>query len=228
MTTTDFACSECGGSNETATPFCRHCGAPTSASAAPPPPPPPPPGSSDTRPWFNRTGDPDKQNQRLLQQQQKAAEKAEREERKKTEQARRQEEAAAAAEAKQRAAQEKAFLASPVGRATTAHKGGAGFFHIELQMSEVGRSALDIFGGYSGGQGVERKRGGHSDVLGQIEDVGWRLEHVGYVYMETGQISRDKILSSGQQVATLGKTVGYFLFRRAEPISTRSSVSTSQ
>jgi hypothetical protein len=212
--TTGFACSECAGSNEATTPFCRHCGAPASGSPAPPPPPP---GSPDGRAWFKRPGDPDKQSPRVAQQQQRAAEKAEREERKKAEQARRQQEAAAAAEAKHRAQQEKAFLASPVGRATTAFGEGAGFFHIQLEMSEIGRSGLDTVLGYSGGLGVERKRGGHSDVLAQIEDVGWRLEHVGYVYMETGQISRDKLLSSGQQVATLGKTVGHFLFRRAEP-----------
>lgn len=212
--TTGFACSECGGSNETATPFCRHCGAPTSASPAAVPPPSP--GSSDGRAWFKRGGDPDKESQRLAQQEQKAIEKAEREARKKSEQARRQQEAAAAAEAKRRAEQEKAFLASPVGRATTAFTEGAGFFHIELEMSQIGRSGFDVLFGYSGGPGVERKRGGHSDVLAQIEDVGWRLEHVGYVYIETGQISRDKFLSSGQQVATLGKTVGHFLFRRVE------------
>jgi hypothetical protein len=55
-----------------------------------------------------------------------------------------------------------------------------------------------------------------TDVLSQIEDVGWQLEHVGYVFQETGQQSRDKLLSSGQQVATYGKTVGHFLFRRVE------------
>ncbi len=88
-------------------------------------------------------------------------------------------------------------------------------------MSEVGRSNLDLLVGYSGVPGVERKRAGHGDVLAQVEDVGWRLEHVGYVYVETGQVSRDKLLSSGQQVATLGKTVGHFLFRRTEPAGPR-------
>jgi len=212
--TTGFACSECGGSNETATAFCRHCGAPAAGSG--PVSPPPPPGSSDGRGWFKRGGDPDKEAQKLAEQQQKAAEKAAREDRRKVEQALRQQQAAEAAEAKRRAAQEKAFLASPIGRATTAFEGGAGFFHIQLEMSEIGRSGFDAFG-YSGSLGVERRRGGHTDVLAQIEEVGWRLEHVGYVFQETGQQSRDKLLSSGQQVATYGKTVGHFLFRRAEP-----------
>ena len=148
---------------------------------------------------------------------QKEAERSERDRQKADDRAGRQRQKADEKAAKERAVAEEAFLRSPVGRATGARAEAAGFFHVELEMSEVGRSNLDLLGGYSGAPGVERKRAGHGGVLAQIEDVGWRLEHVGYVYVETGQVSRDKLLSSGQQVATLGKTVGHFLFRRAEP-----------
>jgi hypothetical protein len=34
--------------------------------------------------------------------------------------------------------------------------------------------------------------------------------------VETGQQSRDKFMSSGQNVATSGATIGYYLFRRCE------------
>ena len=155
---------------------------------------------------FGRTADSQKEAERSERGRQKADDRAGRERQKADEKV-----------AKERAVAEEAFLRSPVGRATGARADAAGFFHVELEMSEVGRSNLDLLGGYSGAPGVERKRGGHGGVLAQIEDVGWRLEHVGYVYVETGQVSRDKLLSSGQQVATLGKTVGHFLFRRAEP-----------
>ena len=183
---------------------------------------------------FGRTANPDKEAERLERDRQNTAVRAQRDEFAATQKATKEQiaatqkaakadEAAAKAAlretenaAKQAAAAEKAFQASPVGRATTAAREGAGFFHLQLEMSEIGRSGADIFG-YTGGVGVERKRGGHTDVLSQIEDVGWHLDNVGYVYMETGQISRDKLLSSGQEVATLGKTVGHFLFRRAEP-----------
>jgi hypothetical protein len=154
---------------------------------------------------FGRTADSQKEAERSERDRLKADERAGRERQKADEKA-----------AKERAAAEAAFLRSPVGRASAASAEGAGFFHVELEMSEVGRSNLDLLAGYSGAPGVERKRAGHGGVLAQIEDVGWRLEHVGYVYVETGQVSRDKLLSSGQQVATLGKTVGHFLFRRAE------------
>lgn len=154
---------------------------------------------------FGRTADPQKEAERSERDRQKADDRAGRERQRADDKA-----------AKERAATEQAFLRSPVGRATAAGAEGAGFFHVELEMSEVGRSNLDLLVGYSGAPGVERKRAGHGDVLAQIEDVGWRLEHVGYVYVETGQVSRDKLMSSGQQVATLGKTVGHFLFRRTE------------
>lgn len=155
---------------------------------------------------FGRTADPQKEAERSERDRQKADDRAGRERQKTCEKA-----------AKVRGAAEEAFLRSPVGRATAARSEGAGFFHVELEMSEIGRSNLDLLVGYNGAPGVERKRAGHCDVLAQVEDIGWRLEHVGYVYVETGQVSRDKLLSSGQQVATQGKTVGHFLFRRAEP-----------
>jgi hypothetical protein len=160
---------------------------------------------------FGRTADAQKEAERSERDRQKADDRAGRERQKTDDKT-----------AKERAAAEEAFLRSPVGRATGARAEGAGFFHVELEMSEVGRSNLDLLVGYSGVPGVERKRAGHGDVLAQVEDVGWRLEHVGYVYVETGQVSRDKLLSSGQQVATLGKTVGHFLFRRTEPAGPRS------
>jgi hypothetical protein len=51
-------------------------------------------------------------------------------------------------------------------------------------------------------------------VLGRIELAGWRLEHANWVYVETGQNSRNKFLSTGQQVVTTGQVMGIYLFRR--------------
>ena len=34
-------------------------------------------------------------------------------------------------------------------------------------------------------------------MLGQIEEMGWHPEHVGYVSVETGEIARAKVMSSG-------------------------------
>jgi len=54
---------------------------------------------------------------------------------------------------------------------------------------------------------------GAPDVLGQIEDLGWRLDHASWVFTETGQSSRDKFLASGQQTVVTGEVIGIYLFR---------------
>jgi hypothetical protein len=55
----------------------------------------------------------------------------------------------------------------------------------------------------------------HGDVLGEIEKEGWQLEDVGYVFEQTGSVSRDKFASSGQTASVTGNIVGVYLFRRA-------------
>lgn len=123
---------------------------------------------------------------------------------------------AAQAEAvRQQAAQverrRKAFLASPAGLATTAKEAGDLFFEVQL---EVGRQERDaVFG-------AQRDVGGHrtsaASTLAAIEGLGWRLEHVGYVFLVTGETSTDKMFISGEQTAVSGKTVGIYLFRNPD------------
>lgn len=48
----------------------------------------------------------------------------------------------------------------------------------------------------------------------QIESEGWTLDNAGYVFQETGSVSRDKFLSSGQQEAVSGRILGIYIFRR--------------
>jgi hypothetical protein len=56
----------------------------------------------------------------------------------------------------------------------------------------------------------------HAGTLAAIEAVGWKLEHVGYVFMITGESSRDKFLATGERTAVSGQTIGIYLFRRAD------------
>ena len=107
----------------------------------------------------------------------------------------------------------KAWLASPVGMATSAKEAGNGFFEIEL---EIGSSKRNVaFGSADFGK---HKKADFTGLLSQIEEVGWRLEHVGYYFMITGETSRDKFLASGQNTAVNGKTMGVYLFRNSENI----------
>lgn len=136
----------------------------------------------------------------------RAAERAERE---RVQAAQQQARAAQQAQAAQeQAAREHA--ASPLGRAEAAHAAGHGFFEIQLDVGQT--QGVATFGE---ARADERRTDAHLGVLGAIEQVGWRLEHVGYVFVQTGQESTDKFVTTGQRIAVTGKTVGIYLFRRA-------------
>lgn len=63
-------------------------------------------------------------------------------------------------------------------------------------------------------KGTIRQKLTRTDLLGQIEETGWRLVHADWVYIQTGQNSRDKFLASGQHVVVTGEVIGIYLFRR--------------
>jgi hypothetical protein len=54
------------------------------------------------------------------------------------------------------------------------------------------------------------------DVLNSVCHEGWEIVNGSFVFVEEGQQSRDKFLASGQNVATKGSIVGYYLFKRCE------------
>jgi hypothetical protein len=56
-----------------------------------------------------------------------------------------------------------------------------------------------------------------ASTLGAIERLGWRLEHVGYYFMVTGETSTDRIFLSGEATAISGVTIG--VYRSAMPQS---------
>lgn len=101
--------------------------------------------------------------------------------------------------------------ASPVGRAELAKRNGDAFFEIQLEVgAHIGTAG---FGSASG----QRSLGSAGQVLGQIEAVGWRLEHVGYYFMLTGETSTAQFFGSGQNTAVSGATIGVYLFRNTDP-----------
>jgi hypothetical protein len=52
-------------------------------------------------------------------------------------------------------------------------------------------------------------------TLGEIEKLGWRLEHAGYYFMITGETSTARVFASGEATAVNGITVGVYLFRNS-------------
>lgn len=109
-------------------------------------------------------------------------------------------------------AQERAFWDSPQGRATSAFERGDEFFQIEIPHSSVTGFTNAAFNSATAGK--IRQRLTRTDLLGQIEEAGWELQHANWVYIQTGQNSRDKFLASGQHVVVTGEVVGIYLFRR--------------
>ncbi|MDX6284725.1 MAG: hypothetical protein QOG53_210 [Frankiales bacterium] len=120
---------------------------------------------------------------------------------------------ATARSAREAAQKETAFRASPVGQAVTAREQAQGFFEIQLVVGESQRDST-LFGG-NNTNWSKNKKVTHAGLLSAIEAVGWRLEHVGYIYQVTSESSRDKFLASGQQIAVSGRTIGIYLFRAA-------------
>ncbi|WP_426004873.1 hypothetical protein ACPFL9_20425 [Paenarthrobacter sp. NyZ202] len=98
-----------------------------------------------------------------------------------------------------------AYAASPMGRAEAAHRNGDGFFQLELPVSQVRNSR--VFPGAAPG-----------GLLGQIEAVGWRLEHAGFVFLQTDSSTTPGIFQ-GTEGQLEGDVMGIYLFRRAAPSS---------
>lgn len=84
---------------------------------------------------------------------------------------------------------------------------------LEVQLT-IGSSSRDVV---PGSRDLGQRDGTDpGPVLSAIEDVGWTLTHAQYVYVPTGESSRDKFVASGQFTAISGELVGIYLFRARE------------
>lgn len=95
--------------------------------------------------------------------------------------------------------------ATPIGMAEAAHRNGDGFLQLELPVNKVSNSK--VF-----------PRPPLGNLLGQIEAVGWHLEHVGYVFLQTDSSTLPGVFvgTTGQMA---GHVMGIYLFRRVAPTS---------
>jgi len=125
----------------------------------------------------------------------------------------------AAKEAKAREKLRARFFASPAGWARVAFESGAKVFQYETDVKSTKAVVRPLLLG-SSAMGKEtlgsRLSGGPVATLNAVSDEGWELVNGSFVFVETGEVSRSKALSSGQQVAISGTVVGYYLFKRNE------------
>jgi len=104
---------------------------------------------------------------------------------------------------------EEAFAKTPAGKARAAKAAGMKIFQIDIPLSKTEAYTVAMIGAFSKSANIQDYAG----TIQAIEDEGWRLDHVGYVYRITGSQSRDKFLASGQQEAVSGEIVGIYIFR---------------
>jgi hypothetical protein len=103
------------------------------------------------------------------------------------------------------------FWESPYGQARRAKLAGHRYFQTEMWIDSTYQDSTT-----PGISTTTRRNSSLTEILTHVETEGWELIHAGFVFREAGQVSRDKFLSSGQQVATTGTTFGIYLFRATD------------
>lgn len=101
------------------------------------------------------------------------------------------------------------FAASPVGRARSAFNQGDQVFQYSIDVMKQQAIIVAMVG-----SATSKRVSDPSDVLNAVCREGWELVNGSFVFVEEGQQSRDKFMSSGQNIAVKGSTVGYYLFKR--------------
>lgn len=118
-------------------------------------------------------------------------------------------------EAKRHAAQlerdRQAFMTTPVGQARQSFERGDVVFQCAIDVMNQQAIIVAMVG-----SATAQKTTDPAVVLNAVCHEGWELINGSFVFVEQGQQSRDKFMSSGQNVAIKGQTVGYYLFKRCE------------
>lgn len=103
------------------------------------------------------------------------------------------------------------FWRSPPGQAVKAFQRGDEFFQLQLPHSAVRYDPL----GASAGAGPAAAGLTKADVLGQIEEIGWRLVQASWVYVNAHPVPDSPGGCTPAEAS--GEVVGMYLFRREEP-----------
>lgn len=103
------------------------------------------------------------------------------------------------------------FLASPQGQARTAFATGDDVFQVDFPVMKQKAEVVAMVGAFNSAKSSDSTR-----TLNDIVAEGWDLVTASFVFVVQGEESRDKFMSSGQNVAVKGETRGYYVFRRDE------------
>lgn len=128
--------------------------------------------------------------------------------------ARKEQERTTAAEKKRLESVERerlAFFNTPAGQARLAYERGDHVFQYSFDV--MSQQALIVA---MVGSRTAKRTNDPVAVLNSVCHEGWELVNGSFVFVEEGAQSRDKFMSSGQNVAIKGTTVGYYLFKRCD------------
>ncbi|HCS61835.1 MAG TPA: hypothetical protein DIW46_10660 [Microbacterium sp.] len=95
--------------------------------------------------------------------------------------------------------------------AQSAHARGDALLHIQLDISML--TGEQSSWGSAGNTVTNDENVGY--FLSEIEKHGWRLEHTGYTFVESGATTSQRIFGTGEGVVNHGAVIGYYTFRRA-------------
>jgi hypothetical protein len=103
----------------------------------------------------------------------------------------------------------KEFFKTPAGQARRAFEADDDVFQFEFDVASQAAIIVAMVGSKTA-----TKTSDPTEILNSVCREGWRLLTGSFVFKELGSQSRDKFLSSGQNVAVSGTTVGFYLFER--------------
>jgi hypothetical protein len=107
--------------------------------------------------------------------------------------------------------QRRIFISTPAGRARDAFDEGDQVFQCSFNVMSQQAIVVAMIG-----SSTSKSTTDPTDILNSVCREGWELLTGSFVFVEEGSQSRDKFLSSGQNVAVKGATMGYYLFKRCE------------
>ncbi|SHG87543.1 hypothetical protein [Streptoalloteichus hindustanus] len=118
--------------------------------------------------------------------------------------------------AQQRHAALQQRMEAVVTQARAARAQGLTIFQVTLEIAENERTMLPSSQGWDGYNTRRVEHGGSSEILSAVQAEGWELAHFSASALQTGSVSRDKFLSSGQETGFSGVLFGVYVFRRAQ------------
>lgn len=104
-----------------------------------------------------------------------------------------------------------AFFKMPAGSARTAFERGDHLFQCAFDVMNQKAIVVAMVGSTT-----SKTTSDPTDVLNSVCREGWEIVSGSFVFVEQGHQSRDKFMSSGQNVAVKGAVVGYYVFKRSE------------